>query len=404
MSIAYDNFFVPRILLISDGEADNQTWQTPLQIAVQQRIIIDVVALLSQDERGRKTLEEIAQKTGGSFILPGDLSKFVTEFVQLSKKKQATKVEDIILCLDTSGSMSENYKGSTSKKINALKDAVKEFASKKLAIDPRDRVGVVVFGTHDLTKVDVLLRPGPYSQENFQRVVERLKAQNGTPLDRGIDLAIRELDLINKRARMVAETAQQIQSIQQFPNQHGTCGYCAATGKPQPDIDAANWAFYEGVRKVNVFRCPRCGIVYHGMCFDKHIARGGNFGVCYGCNSILGVDQSLQVQTPATATSPPGGADMMLMCPGCNEPLPHNARFCAHCGQQIDATHQPIGGQATESAYHSAPDAGGSGGSSPADSIYNPDREALVLCSKCGYSCQASWGTCPMCNETLPKA
>jgi len=404
MSVNYDNFFVPRILLMSDGEADNQTWQTPLQVAVQQRIIIDVVALLSQDERGRKTLEEIAQRTNGQFILPGDLGKFVTEFVQLSKKKQAHKVEDIILCLDTSGSMSENYKGSTTKKINALKDAVKEFASKKLAIDPRDRVGVVVFGTHDATKVDVLLRPGPYSAENFQRVVERMKAQDGTPLDRGIDLAIRELDLVNKRARMVAEIAQPIRSIQQFPNQRGTCGYCAATGKPQPDINAENWTFYEGVRKVNVWRCPRCGIVYHGLCYDKHIARGGNYGVCYGCNAILGVEASLQVQTPATATT--SSADMMYMCPNCNEPLPQAARFCAHCGQKIDADHQSVATQATASS-HGAWDAGGTGGSGAAggnfDSIYNPEKEGLVNCPKCGYSCQVSWGTCPMCDTPLPR-
>ncbi|MBN2153586.1 MAG: VWA domain-containing protein [Candidatus Lokiarchaeota archaeon] len=403
MSVNYDSFFVPRILLISDGEADNQTWQTPLQVAVQQRIIIDVVALLSQDERGRKTLEEIAQKTGGSFILPQDLNKFVTEFVQLSKKKQATKVEDVILCLDTSGSMSENYKGSSSKKINALKDAVKEFASKKLAIDPRDRVGVVVFGTHELTKVDVLLRPGPYSAENFQRVVDRLKAQDGTPLDRGLDLAIRELDLVNKRNRMTIETVQPIRSIQQFPNLHGTCGYCAATGKPQPDINAENWTFYEGVRKVHVFRCPRCGIVYHGSCFDRHITRGGNYGVCYGCNAILGVEQALQVQTPATATSAAASAELLLMCPNCNEPLPPAARFCAHCGQKIDADHQPVATQATAATY-SAGDAGGSGGGGgSADSIYNPEKETLVACPRCGYSCQASWGTCPMCDAPLPR-
>jgi hypothetical protein len=278
-----------------------------------------------------------------------------------------------------------------------------EFASKKLAIDPRDRVGVVVFGTHDITKVDVLLRPGPYTQENFQRVVERLKAQNGTPLDRGLDLAIRELDLVNKRARMQVEIIQPIMSIQQFPNQQGTCGFCAATGKPQPGIDAANWAFYEGVRKVHVFRCPRCGIVYHGMCFDKHIARGGNNGVCYGCNAILGVEQSLQVQTPATATSAAASADLLLMCPGCNEPLPSGARFCAHCGMKIDATHQPVATQAAASTYQGGDDAGGAAGSA-ADSIYNPEKEALVLCTKCGYSCQASWGTCPMCDEPLPKS
>jgi hypothetical protein len=307
------------------------------------------------------------------------------------------------LCLDTSGSMSENYKGSSSKKINALKDAVKEFASKKLAVDPRDRVGVVVFGTHDVTKVDVLLRPGPYSAENFQRVVDRLKAQNGTPLDRGIDLSIRELDLVNKRSHMQIEIAQTIHSIQQFPNQQGTCGYCAATGKPQPGIDAAGWAFYEGVRKVNIFRCPRCGIVYHGMCFDKHIARGSNHGVCYGCNSILGVEQSLQVQTPATATSAAASADLLLMCPGCNEPLPAGARFCAHCGQKIDSTHQPVQTQAPASSYQGTPDDGGGGGGGAADSIYNPEKEALVNCTKCGYSCQASWGTCPLCDEPLPR-
>ncbi|NMC04811.1 MAG: VWA domain-containing protein [Candidatus Lokiarchaeota archaeon] len=400
--VAYDDFFVPRVLLISDGEADNSTWQTPLQVAIQQKIIIDVVALLSQDERGRKTLEEIAARTSGSFILPGDLAKFVSEFVQLSKKKQATKVEDVILCLDTSGSMSENYKGSTSKKINALKDAVLEFASKKLAIDPRDRVGVVVFGTHDVTKVDVLLRPGPYVRENFQRVVEKLKAQNGTPLDRGLDLAIRELDLINKRARMQVEILQPIRSIQQFPNQHGTCGYCAATGKPQPDIDAANWSFYEGVRKVSVFRCPRCGIVYHGMCFDKHIARGSNNGVCYGCNSILGVDPNLQVQTPATATSSQASADLLLMCPGCNEPLPSGARFCAHCGMKIDAAHQPVATSAQALTYQPGMEV--PMGSAAADSLYNPDKETLVTCTKCGYACQAAWGTCPMCDEPLPKS
>jgi len=378
-------------------------WQAPLQIAIQQHIIIDVVALLSQDERGRKTLEEIAAKTGGTFIMPGDLGKFITDFVHLSKKKQATKVEDIILCLDTSGSMSENYKGSTQKKIKALRDAVLEFAEKKLSIDPRDRVGVVVFGTHDLSKVDVLLRPGPYTKENFLRVVDRLKAQDGTPLDRGIDLAIRELDLLNKRSHLQMEIAQPIQSIQQIPGMHGTCGYCAANGKPQPDIDGPNWAFYEGVRKVNVFRCPRCGIIYHGMCMDKYILRGGNAGVCYGCNSILGVDASLQVQTPANVAMADTGGQMLLMCPNCNEPLPQNARFCAHCGQRMDATHHPVATQSTApktTTSYGTP--GGDTGSSTSESIYNPEKEgSLVSCPKCGYTCQKEWGTCPMCDSPL---
>ena len=401
MAINYDDFFVPRIVLLSDGEADNSSWQTPLQLAISQHIIIDVVALLSQDERGRKTLEEIAAKTGGNFIMPADLGKFITDFVHLSKKKQATKVEDIELCLDTSGSMSENYKGSTSKKIKALKEAVMEFAAKKLNIDPRDRVGVVAFGTSDALKTQILLKPGPYVQENFQRAVDQLKPQDGTPLDRGLDLAIKELDLVRKRSGLTMEIAQPITSIEQIPNLHGTCGYCAATGAPQPDIDAPNWAFYEGVRQVMVFRCPRCGIIYHGMCFDKHITRGGNAGVCYGCNAVLGVDQSLQVQTPASASAPA----MLLCCPNCNEPLPANARFCAHCGQRIDATNQPVAkpsaGLKSAVTYESMTGEA----SAPSTSIYNPDSmsDTLVACTKCGYTCDKTWGTCPMCNEPLPQ-
>lgn len=400
-ALNYDDYFVPRIVLLSDGEADNQKWQAPLQIAIQQRIIIDVVALLSQDERGRKTLEEIAIKTGGNFIMPADLGKFITDFVHLSKKKQATKVEDIELCLDTSGSMSENYKGSTSKKIKALKNAVMEFAAKKLNIDPRDRVGVVAFGTHDATKTEVLLRPGQYIQENFMRAVEKLKPQDGTPLDRGLDLVIKELDLVNKRSTLNLEIAQPISSIEQIPNEHGTCGYCAATGAPQPDIDAPNWAFYEGVRKVMVFRCPRCGIIYHGMCFDKHITRGGNAGVCYGCNAVLGVEEALQVQTPASAAE----QNFLLCCPSCNEPLPANARFCAHCGQRIDAENQPVATRNTAPKFVSTYANPGGITPAPTESIYNPDAmgDTLIACPKCGYTCDKTWGTCPMCNEPLPQ-
>ena len=404
----YDEFFTPRIILMSDGEADSRTaWRQPMNEARQDGIMIDSIALLSRSEKGRDTLEEIAAQTNGDFLLPDDLQKFIAEFVRLSKKKKATKVEDIILCLDVSGSMSEHYKGSNRKKIKALKEAVLEFAAEKLTIDPRDRVGIVVFGTHGYNKTEVLLKPGPYSPQRFESIIKHLKAQNGTPLAAGLKLAVRELNVKSKRSNFKMEISQPLKSVEQIPGGFAKCKYCMATHAPKPDIDAGNWPFFEGVRKINVFRCPKCGVFYHGMCFDKHVTRGGNAGVCYGCNSVLGVEADLQVSTPATArVSSTGGqsSTMMLMCPQCNEPLPNNAKFCSFCGQRIDKeTMQEMmqqassGGPKGTKGYVTPSTA-----SSSQQSWYNPATEqGLVSCPSCGYACHKTWGECPMCSAKL---
>ncbi|MFX0098920.1 MAG: VWA domain-containing protein [Candidatus Hodarchaeota archaeon] len=388
----YEDFFTPRIVLLSDGEADSKTaWQTPLNIAKNQGICIDVVALLSQHERGRSTLEKIARDTSGNFILPDDINKFISEFVRLSKKKHASKVEDIVLLLDVSGSMSERYRNSSKKKIRALKDAVLEFAEKKLSIDPRDRVGVVLFGTRGHAKVEVALTPRPYNRQMLDtKVIPRLIAQNGTPLAMGLNLALSTLNLPNKKANFRVQVAQPINSIDYIPGRHGTCKYCHATNKPNPAITPETWAFYEGVRKVMVFRCPSCGMLYHGMCFDKHVTKGGNAGVCYGCNAVLSVEGELRVQTPQVERT-------VYMCPKCNESLPADARFCSNCGFQISGqmaqAQQPI-----QSSISSGASASASG-----QAFYNPEAEELTNCLNCGYSCQAEWDSCPMCNRPLPK-
>lgn len=385
----YEDFFTPRIVLLSDGEADSKTaWQTPLQIAKKQGICIDVVALLSQHERGRSTLERIANDTGGNFILPDDIHKFISEFVRLSKKKHAAKVEDIILLLDVSGSMSERYKNSSKKKIVALKDAVVEFAEKKLSIDPRDRIGVVLFGTRGAHKAEVALSPRPYDRQILNRsVLPRLNAQNGTPLAMGLNLALSTLNLPGKQANFKVEIVQPINSIDYIPGRHGTCKYCQATNKPNPSITPETWHFYEGVRKVMVFRCPSCGMLYHGMCFDKHVTKGGNSGICYGCNAVLAVEGELRVQTPQVGRT-------VYLCPKCNESLPGDAKFCSNCGFQI------TGHMAQAQKPMQSTAASGDDGS---QAFYNPESEGLIACPNCGYSCQPDWESCPMCTAALSK-
>lgn len=383
----YDNFFIPRILLLSDGEADSRNkWREPLQHASQQGIIIDVVALLSQNEKGRNTLEEIAKKTNGDYIMPSTLSNFIKDFVHLSKKKHAQKVEDIVLCLDVSGSMSEKYKGSSEKKINALKEAVMKFSKEKLSIDPRDRVAVVAFGTHDSRKVGVLMNPMPYNKEKLEDVVSNLKAQNGTPLTKGLETAITVLNVKGKRTNTRKQMVIPQKSIEELPQGTNSCKYCEATGKSTPGITPENWHFFEGTRGIMVFKCPVCNSLYHGMCFDKHVTRGGNAGVCYGCNAVIGVEGDLAIQTPESA----GGN--LLLCPQCNEPLPANARFCGYCGYRLSGSE--MANTATE-AVASGPL------KSSVDSYYVPNEGELVNCPSCGYTCQKSWGECPMCGEKL---
>ncbi|MHA1792252.1 MAG: VWA domain-containing protein [Promethearchaeota archaeon] len=404
---SYDDFFVPRILLMSDGEADSRTaWQAPLEEAIKQGIVIDVVALLSKKEDGRKTLETIASKAKGEFIIPEDLEKFIRDFVRLSKKKHAQKVEDIVLCLDVSGSMSEKYRASSKSKINALKDAVLKFSAEKLSIDPRDRVAVVVFGSNSGEKVEVLIQPSPYDKALLEKTVSGLRAQNGTPLAKGLSLSIKTLDVPAKRSNFKVNLVESISDYSQMHGVPGSCKYCEATGKPTPGIDANNWYFFEGIRGVNVFKCPICGALYHGMCFDKHVTRGGNAGVCYGCNSVVGVGDNLSFQTPSPAE---GG---LLLCPACNEPLPANARFCGHCGLKL--TDAQRAGSGASAANFNAPGMASQAPKSlfrqesfqsashvPQHAIFNPNDDQLKTCPKCGYACQPTWTVCPICNTPL---
>ncbi len=403
----YDRFFVPRIVLMSDGEADSTgALKDPTNLAKSLGIIIDTIGLLSKDERGRKTLEEIAMETVGTFILPEDLENFIKEFVKLTKKKYAVKVEDIILCLDVSGSMGENFRDSGKVKIDALKESVRQFSEKKLGIDPRDRVGVVVFGSSDTDNVAVLLKPAPYSKDTLESAIDKLSPQDGTPLDRGMKLAIEQLDVDQRRKAFRMEKVLPFTSCKDIPEAGARCKYCEATGKPQPGIDKENWCMYEGVRKVNMFKCPVCGAHYHGMCFDKHVTRGAEAGVCYGCNTVLGVPEGMILVQPEPPTSSTG----LLMCSSCNEPLMPGAKFCSYCGTTVTGNEAPAPKPRTLPTEHlpGAPkvattygDVSMFEGMEKAEYFTPEDEEGLCTCPKCGYSCQKTWGNCPMCNSPL---
>lgn len=84
--------------------------------------------------------------------------------------------EDVVLCLDVSGSM-------VGERIAALKKAVKGFILAKGKINPRDRIGMVTFGrgakiVFDLTE----------NREEIKEKILALEANNGTPMGEALSL------------------------------------------------------------------------------------------------------------------------------------------------------------------------------------------------------------------------
>ena len=225
-----EDFTTPRVIIVSDGEGSG--WKKPLRWAKENKIIIDCIALLSS-KSGEKTLKNLAQSTSGEFILPTDIDQFLLKLEWLANKKDAKKQEDTILCLDSSASMSGTYRESEEKKIDGLKEAVNKFLIFKSKADSRDRVGVVAFGTSGFNNVKKLIDLST-NKDNINAAVRRLTPSDGTPLGKGLKLALILLDWENRSNQFECFEARPIKDPELIPS--GT--KCMPVTKKKPD-DAA---------------------------------------------------------------------------------------------------------------------------------------------------------------------
>lgn len=120
--------------------------------------------------------KEIAKRTEGLQEQQQKILSGLREKSLSLVKAAMDKSEDVVLCLDVSGSMAGT-------KLKSLKTAVTEFILAKGKINPRDRVGMVTFGlgakiVFDLTE----------SREEIKEKILTLEANNGTPMGEALSL------------------------------------------------------------------------------------------------------------------------------------------------------------------------------------------------------------------------
>jgi uncharacterized protein YegL len=289
-----EHYCTPRIIVISDGEAsDPEECEKQLGIAIENRIIIDCIALLSEYEAGKDTLKKIAESTfghpigtsdaseRGQFILPEDIQSFFNKLTVLANKKVVTKQEDTVLCLDLSGSMKHPYKGSKITKINALKEAVEKFIDFK-KIDPRDRIAVVVCeGYWAKTLIELT--------NDKAAIMDILKNQEpfgGSPLGGAMKQAIAILNWKNRSESFSYKEAIPIYNFSSLPD-NTLCKYCTITKGSNPKIDSESFKLLAGKYTFGTWQCPECESYFHGFCFTGKGFTNGENGICYVCGTAL---------------------------------------------------------------------------------------------------------------------
>ncbi len=301
------DYCTPRIIVISDGQGRGK-WKRPLEEAKENNIIIDCIALLSKSQKGKDTLKTIAHSTKGfpppedmrsyintqkgEFILPENLNRFLSHLETLSNKKYGTRQEDTVLCLDSSGSMSSNYKGSEERKIDGLKNAVEKFIISKQKADPRDRVGVVAFGVKGGNNVKKLIHLS-VDKNQIMDQVNKLTPEDGTPLGKGIEMALDLLDWENRANNFEAMDAIPINAPSKVPS-NTDCEYCVKTMGRMPEISSDTFDVFSGAYNIGAWKCPECGAYFHGACFEKHNFTSKKWGMCYNCLKPLRVPRKLR--------------------------------------------------------------------------------------------------------------
>ncbi len=300
-----EHYCTPRIIVISDGEvSDEEKCMKQVERAQQNHIIIDCIALLSEEEPGKKILTIIAESTfgypgfstqtnaemeqKGQFILPEDLQSFFNRLTVLGNKKVITKQEDTVLCIDLSGSMRNNYRGSQMSKIDALIEAVGRFIDFKKK-DPRDRIAVVACGGY-WAKILVKLT------KNKEEIMEIIKAQSpfgGSPLGGALKQAMDILDWKNRSENFKYEEAIPISDFSDIPERI-ICAYCEATEGANPKIDSENFSLLTGKYGFGAWQCPICKSYFHGFCFTGRGFTNGENGICYKCGAPLKIPLSVK--------------------------------------------------------------------------------------------------------------
>lgn len=122
-------------------------------------------------------------KTQQQEVLAGLRARSLSILNQLQEK-----VEDVVLCLDISGSM-------TGEKIKTLKKAVLRFVLAKIGIDIRDRTAVVVFGDPARKLFDLT-----NNKDFIKKEVSELEISGATAIGHALSLS-REILSHSRKAR-----------------------------------------------------------------------------------------------------------------------------------------------------------------------------------------------------------
>jgi len=113
------------------------------------------------------------------------------EMATSTYRSSLMRVEDIVLLLDRSGSMSlDDYPPS---RMSAAKEAALEFINSKIGVDSRDRVGVVSFG-FNVSRQSKLKEVGRY-RNDLERQISKIKAFGSTPIGNALKEAFKVLEM-----------------------------------------------------------------------------------------------------------------------------------------------------------------------------------------------------------------
>lgn len=300
-----EHYCTPRIIIISDGEvSDEEECMKQVERAKDNHIIIDCIALLSEDEYGKEILETIAESTfgypvfstqtnsdvlqKGQLILPENLQSFFNKLTVLGNKKIITKQEDTVLCIDLSGSMQNNYRGSQMSKIDALKEAVERFIDFK-KIDPRDQIAVVACGGYWAKTLVKLTK----NKEEIMEIVKAQRPFGESPLGGALKQAMDILNWKNRSESFKYEEAIPISDFSAIP-ENIICAYCEATGGAESKIDSENFKLLTCKYGFGAWQCPICKFYFHGFCFTGKGFTNGENGLCYKCGTPLKIPLSVK--------------------------------------------------------------------------------------------------------------